>query len=214
MKKACYVIVFLLTLSCGTRHQITDKPITFDAERTQLTKEYMKTRYGIEADSISITPKMIVLHWTEIPSLEQSYQTFFPSTLPNRPDIATASKLNVSSHFLVDQDGTIYRLMPETLMARHVIGLNHTAIGIENVGGTDDMPLTKAQIKANIWLVNYLSDKYPIDYLIGHYEYQQFQNHPFWLEQDTGYRTEKVDPGIDFMTAVRKKTKNLHFKTF
>ena len=32
----------------------------------------------------------------------------------------------------VDRDGTICRLMPETWMARHVIGLNYSAIGIEN----------------------------------------------------------------------------------
>ena len=85
--------------------------------------------------------------------------------------------------------------MPETTMARHVIGLNHAAIGIENVGGTEAMPLTKAQIKSNIRLVKYLSKKYPIDYLIGHYEYANFEGHELWLEKDDGYRTEKTDPG-------------------
>ncbi len=37
---------------------------------------------------------------------------------------------------MVDRDGTRYRLMPETYMARHVIGLNYYSIGIENVGGS------------------------------------------------------------------------------
>src|SRR5580693_7225904 len=51
-----------------------------------------------------------------------------------RPELQREGELNVSAHFLVDRDGTIYRLMPETWMARHCIGLNRVAIGIENVG--------------------------------------------------------------------------------
>ena len=156
---------------------------------------------------------MIVLHWTVIPSLEEAFEAFDPATLPNwRPDIENVSGLNVSSQFMVDRDGTIYSLMPETNMARHVIGLNHCAIGVENVGGTKELPLTKAQLKANIWLVEYLTNKYPIDYLIGHYEYTNFEDHPLWLEKDKTYRTVKTDPGKDFMKKVRKATKNLNFK--
>ena len=113
---------------------------------------------------------------------------------------------------MVDRDGTIYQLLPETTMARHVIGLNHCAIGVENVGGTEELPLTKAQLKSNIWLVKYLKDKYDIDYLIGHYEYTLFENHPLWLEIDEGYRTVKTDPGPEFMANVRKAVTNLDFK--
>ncbi|RXJ52251.1 N-acetylmuramoyl-L-alanine amidase [Gelidibacter gilvus] len=213
MKYALFCISLFLLFSCGTSKKIVDKPIVFDAERIQLTKEYLSTRYGLEQDKPIIVPKMIVLHWTEIPTLQESFDAFYTSQLPSRPDIATASALNVSSQFLVDQDGTIYRLMPELTMARHVIGLNHTAIGVENVGGTKDVPLTHEQIKANIWLVNYLSKKYPIEYLIGHYEYTNFEGHELWLEKDDGYRTEKVDPGEDFMRAVRKKTRKLKLKS-
>ena len=190
-----------------------DKPIIFDEERILLTKEYLATRYGLDQDNTTIVPKMIVLHWTEIPTLQQSFDAFYESALPSRPDIANASSLNVSSQFLVDLDGTIYRLMPENIMARHVIGLNHTAIGVENVGGTPNVPLTKAQIKSNIWLVNYLSEKYPIEYLIGHYEYTNFYGHELWLEKDDGYRTQKVDPGENFMNAVKKGTKKLNLKS-
>lgn len=202
----------LMLLACGTSQKIVDKPIIFDEERTQLTKEYLATRHGLIQDTPTIVPKMIVLHWTVIPTMQQTFDVFNPSQLPSRPDLAMASSLNVSSQFLVDQDGTIYRLMPETTMARHVIGLNHTAIGVENVGGTADLPLTKAQIKANIWLVNYLSEKHPIEYLIGHYEYTNFEDHELWLETDDGYRTEKNDPGEDFMTAVKKGTQKLNLK--
>lgn len=212
MKYLLLCLSFMLCCACGSSKEIVDKPINFDEERITLTKDYLSTRYGLEQDNPNIVPKMIVLHWTIIPTMQKTFDAFYNAKLPGRPDLVDASNLNVSSQFLVDQDGTIYRLMPETTMARHVIGLNHAAIGIENVGGTDDLPLTKAQLKSNVWLVNYLSKKYPIDYLIGHYEYTNFEGHELWLEKDDGYRTEKTDPGEDFMEAVRKRTKKLQLK--
>jgi N-acetyl-anhydromuramyl-L-alanine amidase AmpD len=190
-----------------------DKPIVFNEERELLTLEYLQQRYGLEADRPKIIPKMIVLHWTVIPTFEKSFAAFENPTLPNwRPDIKSVSGLNVSSQFMVDRDGTIYRLLPETTMARHVIGLNHCAIGVENVGGDKEQPLTKAQLKSNIWLVRYLAEKYDIDYLIGHYEYTFFENHPLWLEKDSGYRSVKTDPGADFMEKVRNAVNDLNFK--
>lgn len=212
MKYSLFSITMLMLFACGTSKKIVDKPIIFDEERLQLTKEYLATRHGLIQDNPTIDPKIIVLHYTVIPTMQKTFEAFNPSKLPSRPDLTTASSLNVSSQFLVDQDGTIYRLMPETMMARHVIGLNHTAIGVENVGGTDDFPLTKAQIKSNIWLVNYLSRKYPVEYLIGHSEYTNFEGHELWLETDEGYRTKKSDPGEDFMAAVRSGTKKLDLK--
>ena len=178
-----------------------------------MTLDYLSERYGLEQDAPTITPKIIVLHWTAIPTLQKSFNAFKNTNLPDwRPDIKNVSGLNVSSHFLVDRDGTIYRLLPETTMARHVIGLNHCAIGVENVGGTQDTPLTQDQINANIWLVKYLANKYDIEYLIGHFEYTNFEGHDLWLEKDKGYRTQKTDPGEDFLNSVKKATEHLNFK--
>ncbi len=205
--------MFVLFLAaCSRQIKIVDKPILFDEERKTLTLQYLSERYGLDQDEPTIDPKMIVLHWTVIPTFEESFETFNPAALPSRPDIATASSLNVSSQFMVDRDGTIYRLLPETTMARHVIGLNHCAIGVENIGGTEDLPLTEEQVESNIWLVNYLSSKYDIDYLIGHYEYTNFDGHELWLEKDEGYRTKKDDPGPDFMQKVRAATQENNFK--
>lgn len=213
LKSFLFVLLLSCLISCSVQRSIIDKPINFDEQRITLTKEYLSQRYNLEQDSPDIVPKMIVLHWTVIPTLEESMDAFMNATLPNwRPDIKNVSGLNVSAHFLVDQDGTIYQLMPETTMARHVIGLNHCSIGVENVGGAADLPLTKAQLKSNIWLVNYLATKYNISYLIGHYEYQNFEGHPLWLEVDEGYRTVKTDPGEDFMKKVRKASKKFNFK--
>jgi len=133
----------------------------------------------------------------------------------DRKDIMKASALNVSSHFLVARDGTIYRLMPEIWMARHIIGLNYSSIGIENVGGKGNKKddLTPAQVKSNIALVKYLKAKYPsIRYLIGHYEYRQMEKTSLWLEKDKAYRTVKSDPGKSFMQKVRSAVKYLKLK--
>jgi N-acetyl-anhydromuramyl-L-alanine amidase AmpD len=213
MKYCAIIISLLLLLSCGSSKRIVDKSITFNEERNQLTLDYLSERYGLEQEAPTIIPKMIVLHWTAIPTLQKSFDAFKNSKLPDwRPDIKNASSLNVSAQFLVDRDGTIYRLLPETTMARHVIGLNHCAIGIENVGGTQETPLNQDQMNANIWLVKYLASKYDIEYLIGHFEYTNFEGHELWLEKDDGYRTQKTDPGKDFLNTVKKATEHLNFK--
>lgn len=213
LKNVRLLFCSLLCFGCATSKRIIDKPIIFNEERMHLTSEYLLNRYGIEKEKPTIEPKMIVLHWTAIPTLQDSFEAFENPTLPNwRPDIENVSGLNVSTHFLVDRDGTIYRLMPENIMGRHVIGLNHVAIGVENVGGAENTPLTDAQLKANIYLVSYLAKKYDIEYLIGHHEYTLFENHPFWLEKDQNYRTKKSDPGPEFMNEVRKETQQFNFK--
>lgn len=213
MKHYYLLFTAILFLSCSSNIKIVDKPITFDEEREALTLQYLSERYGINNGTTEITPKMVVLHWTAIPSLENTFKAFEKSKITNsRPDIKSSGALNVSSQFVVDQDGTIYRLMPETKMARHVIGLNHCAIGIENVGGTKDTPLTEAQLKSNIKLVKYLASKYDIDYVIGHFEYTNFVDHELWLEKDPNYRTKKTDPGKEFVTKIRKRGKKLNLK--
>ena len=188
------------------------KPIIFDAERVQLSLEYMKQRYGMIQEKPVIHPVMIVLHWTAIPGLEKTFDVFNRSTLPNaRKEISSAGTLNVSSQYLVDRDGTIFQLMPDTLFARHVIGLNYCAIGVENVGSNNN-PLTNAQLLANEQLIRYLKSKYPIQYLIGHYEYKKFIGTPLWKETDPEYLTAKTDPGISFMKKIRERIKDLHIK--
>lgn len=206
MKKNIVYTLCLLLLSalasCGQDRglHIIQKPIVFNEQREKLSLEYMKEHYGLQADSAVIVPKIIVIHWTAYPDLKQSYDAFYPAVLPDtRPDIEQASSLNVSAHFLVDRDGTIYQLLPETTFARHVIGLNYCAIGIENVADGQQYPLTEAQFEANKKLVKYLIGKYDIEYLIGHDQYKNFIGHPLWKEKDPNYLTNKDDVGKEFM---------------
>ncbi len=232
MKRLLLLATFSLTLTaCATQTEpnqcrtqpiapppaaqklkIVDKPIDFGPKRIALTKAYIKQHYGKDVNTIAITPRVIVLHYTAIGSLKDSYNALKPETLRGRKDIAKASALNVSAHFLVDRDGTVYRLMPDDHMARHVIGLNYSAIGVENVA-KNAKDLTPAQVRANIALVKYLKRKYPtIEYLIGHHEYRKMEKTPLWLEKDKGYRTTKYDPGATFMDEVRSGVKWLGLK--
>ena len=199
-----------------TKNSIVQTPIDFGVKRIALTKEYIKTHYGKEVDNITIHPRAIVLHWTAIMKLPWCMNAMKKEVLSaKRKNIVKASLLNVSSHFLVERDGTIHQLMPDNWMARHVIGLNYSAIGVENIGGFENRveDLTDAQVEANIKLINYLKQKYPeIEYLLGHHEYLKMQKTPLWLELDDSYRTHKDDPGKKFMKAVRAEVKDLHLR--
>ncbi|WPP50124.1 N-acetylmuramoyl-L-alanine amidase [Catalinimonas niigatensis] len=207
------LLVFCSACAGSQPLEIVDKPIIFDDERRALSLEYMKAHYGIEADEPTIDPTMVVVHWTAIPTFEGSFNAFYNTKLPSsRTTIKDGGTLNVSVPYLIDRDGTIYQLMPDTVFARHVIGLNHTAIGIENVGDGKQHPLTEAQYEANKKLIRYLADQYAIDYVIGHHEYEQFKNHSLWLEKDPNYLTEKDDPGNAFMERLRTDLQDLNLK--
>lgn len=215
-KKLCLVFLFAV-LSAAPMQQpdaasvvlpggfrIESKLINFDQERVQLTIAYRRLHQDPHANDVLIQPRMIILHWTAIPAFASSWDYFNRARAEAaRTALATAGEVNVSAHFLVDRDGTIYRLMPETWMARHCIGLNHVAIGIENVGDGERFPLTQAQVNSDAALVRYLVGKYPITHLIGHMEYRSMEGTPFFMELDPKYRNTKPDPGADFMSKVR-----------
>jgi hypothetical protein len=94
--------------------------------------------------------------------------------------------------------------------SRHCIGLNHTAIGIENVGDEAKFPLTDAQVEADAELVRYLVATRPaITRLYGHHEVMGLRGDPIYVELDAGYKNDKGDPGRRFMTKVRAKLTDL-----
>lgn len=209
-----------MTLMAATAGQtpsdlrIVDKAIPFDKERIQLTLEYFRKHYAADAQDITITPQAIVLHYTAINTFESTWNYFSHTRIEAaRPELQREGELNVSSHFLVDRDGTIYRLMPETWMARHCVGLNRVAIGVENVGDAEKYALTDRQVDANAALVRYLAGKYSISYLLGHHEYRRMEKTSLFVELVPGYRTAKSDPGDDFMRRVRAKLSDLHLKS-
>ncbi|MDC0719646.1 N-acetylmuramoyl-L-alanine amidase [Nannocystis bainbridge] len=193
---------------------LVDRPITYDEARVARTIAYRRAHQDPAADSVAIEPRMIVLHHTGGGSADATWRYFDRPTIESgRKAIAAAGDLNVSSQFLVDRDGTIFRLMPETSMARHCVGLNHVAIGVENVGDLEAHLLTDAQVEADAALVRHLKARFPaITHLIGHHEYLAMEGHPYFVERDPKYRTRKVDPGPAFMARVRARLADLELE--
>lgn len=188
---------------------IIDWPITYDDERARLTSAFLTrhvTRFRPSGDvwtDARMIPRVVVLHHTAGPTALGAWTTF-QKAATGRADREDHQRLNTSTQFLVDRDGTIYRLYDETLTGRHAIGLNHLAIGVENVGGIEGHPLTDAQVTANVALIRHLRAKYPtITHVVGHHETRRMEAHPYFDERDPNYRTVKIDPGDAFMREVR-----------
>jgi len=219
MYKSILVFVFIVLSNVAIAKNdsipaihIIEKPISFSEERKKLSVEYLQNRHGLSLQKPIITPKIIVLHFTEGGTIKSVFNYFNSATIEaGRPYNKKQSNLNVSSHYLIDRDGTIYHLLADTLFARHTIGLNYCAIGVENIGSVSN-PLTEKQVAANVALINYLSKKYPIEYVIGHSEYGKFRKTPLWKETDPNYFTGKADPGESFLKQVREGIKNLNVK--
>ncbi len=74
---------------------------------------------------------------------------------------------------MIDRDGTIYQLVPRSIMCRHTVGLNYTSFGIEHVGKSDgDVMNNKRQLAASLRLTRWLRCRYGIatKNVIGHSE--------------------------------------------
>ena len=196
------------------RPPIVDTPMAWSDRREALTLEYRRRHSDPDAVDLAIVPKVIVLHYTGGDSAKSTRSYFDNVTIEDaRKELQRAGKVNVSAHFVVDRDGTIYQLQPVTRFARHCIGLNHVAIGIENAGDEAKFPLTDAQVLADAALVRWLVAENPtITHLLGHHEVMGFRADPLYVERDASYKNDKPDPGARFMAKVRAKLGDLDLK--
>lgn len=193
-------------------HAITiiDAPMKWSTKREALTLGYRRAHSDRAAKDLAIEPRVILLHYTAGGSGKSTREYMDNVEIEaSRPELRKAGTVNVSSHYVIERDGTIYRLQPETRFARHCIGLNHIAIGIENVGDDKRWPLTDAQVEANAALVRALTARFPITHLLGHFEVMTFRQHAYYKELDAGYQNDKPDPGAAFMQKVRAKVGDL-----
>ena len=164
---------------------MVDAPIAWPPERDAAMLAYRRLHTDPAATDTTITPKMIVLHYTAGGSAKGTKAYFDNLHMEkSRAKLASGGDVNVSAHFLVDRDGTIYKLMPEDRMARHAIGVNHVAIGVENVGDEDKWPLTAAQVAADAALIRDLKSRWPIEILLGHHEVRGLDGTPWIARHD------------------------------
>ena len=147
---------------------IVQKPIPFPARRKQEMAAYARRHYGIDSYRLR-DPNVIVEHYTVTSTFQQTFNTF----APDNPDSELRELPGTCAHYVIDRDGTIYQLVPRSIMCRHTVGLNYTAIGIEHVGFSDGEILRNAkQLAASLRLTRWLRCLYGIDTknVIGHSE--------------------------------------------
>jgi hypothetical protein len=165
--------------------RVVAKPIPYGADRKADMRAYARRHYGID-DFRLRAPRVIVEHYTVTDTFQPVYDTF----APNRPDVELGELPGVCSHYVIDRDGTIYQLVPTTIMCRHTVGLNYTAIGIEHVGRSDAEVLgNPAQMAASLRLTRMLQGRYGITTrnVIGHNENR---SSPFHRERVPRLRTQ------------------------
>jgi N-acetylmuramoyl-L-alanine amidase len=146
---------------------------------------YAERHYGIDTYRL-MDPRVIVEHYTETPDLQSTYEIF----APDHPDSELHELPNTCAHFVVDRSGAIYQLVPVTIMCRHTVGLNYTAIGIENVGYSDRAILENpAELQASLALTRWLRCEYRISIanVIGHNE---SLSSPYHHENVSSLRTQ------------------------
>ena len=93
--------------------------------------------------------EMIVLHCTE-GSLSSTLAEF-----------QNPRGRRVSAHYVIDRNGDIFQMVRDGERANHCRGANGKSIGIEHVGGENDL-LAKAQANASISLIRWLIEQYDI----------------------------------------------------
>lgn len=160
------MLVLAVALAIAKPH-IVWKPIPFGAKRKAEMTQYAERHYGI--DSYVLRPKVIVEHYTATNSFASAYNTF----AADAPDVELHQLPGTCAHFIIDRDGTIYQLVPLSIMCRHTVGLNYAAVGIEHVGTSDSEVLhDAAQMRSSLALTAWLMARYHIALrnVIGHNE--------------------------------------------
>jgi N-acetylmuramoyl-L-alanine amidase len=148
------------------RPPIVSKLIPFPDSRKQEMRAYAQRHYGLNTFRL-VRPQVIVEHFTVIETFGPVFDTF----AANKAHLGELP--GTCAHFVIDADGTIYQLVPLGLMCRHAVGLNHTAIGIEMVGQSDqDILGNPPQLRAALDLTLWLMQRFGIELrnVIGHNE--------------------------------------------
>jgi N-acetylmuramoyl-L-alanine amidase len=163
-------------------------PIPFGARRKAEMVAYVRRHYGsfMRPTWRLVDPHVIVIHYTDGPSFQSAWNTFALDV----PDSELHELPATCAHFVIDTNGTIYQLVSLGTMCRHTVGLNWTAIGIENVGSSDAQVMASVrQMSANLRLVRWLRCRFHIEIanVIGHNE---SLSSPYHREDVVALRTQ------------------------
>jgi N-acetylmuramoyl-L-alanine amidase len=167
-------------------------------EKMRIINDLLPYNDNLEKRDVQ-TIDMIVLHCTELPTLEEARQH-------GERIRYKESKTGNSGHYYINRDGHIYRYVEDNRVAHHVIGYNQRSIGIEivNTGryphwflSTHQVPTeeyTQAQIKSVIDLITYLKNRYPD--ISGLKRHSDLDLEKITAEDNPGILIRrKIDPG-------------------
>jgi N-acetylmuramoyl-L-alanine amidase len=157
--------------------------IPFGAARKSEMRQYAQLHYGIDSYHI-VGPHLVIWHYTASTTFSSVWNTF----ADNVPDVQFHALPQVCAHFVIDTNGTSYQRVPLNIMCRQVVGLDYTAIGIENVGLSDQQVIgDAAQYRAGLQLTRWLRCRYhlPVSHVIGHNE---SLSSPYYLEHVAAWR--------------------------
>ena len=147
---------------------IDQRFIPFGDRRKRQMARYSLRHYGVRAWRLK-NPKQIVEHVAVANTVASVINAF----VPNRPDPEFNELPNGCAHIVVSGQGRVVQLVPVGIRCRHVVGLNHVAIGIEHTGFRDgDVLNNRRQMRASIRLTKWLRCRYDIGIrdVIGHRE--------------------------------------------
>ena len=142
--------------------------IPFPQQRKEEMAAYAQRHYGFSSYRLE-DPRVIVQHFTVTDTADQAIAIFEP----DEPDSELGELPGTCAHFVIERDGTILQLVPLSIMCRHTVGLNYTAIGIEHVGFSADEVLgNDAQMASSLALTRWLQARHAItdEDVIGHNE--------------------------------------------
>jgi AmpD protein len=125
-------------------------------------------------------PSLVIVHGISLPPRTfggDGVARLFTNTLDAaaHPYYAAIAQVQVSAHFFVRRDGTLFQFVPCTERAWHA-GVsswrgrercNDFSIGVE-LEGADDIPYTPAQYAVLAALLWALKNRYPIQAAVGH----------------------------------------------
>ena len=174
-------------------------PIPFGTTRKRQMKAYARRHYGLNTHLLR-EPKVIGQHFTASSTFASAFDTF----VSNAPNVG--EKPGVCAHFLIDTDGAIHQLVSLRFMCRHIIGLNHTSIGIEHVGTSDaEVMGNRRQLRASLRLTRWLRSRYGLKTadVIGHAESLRS---PHYLEKVPSFRGQTHS---DFRPATMRRYRRL-----
>lgn len=156
---------------------------------------YSSRHYG-KAEWKLRDPELIVLHTAEAPTFGSVYNTFASN------DPLFGQLPGVCSHFVVGSHGARVQLVSLRIRCRHVIGLNHVAVGIEHVGyGPGPVFENKRQLRSSLHLTQRLRCLLgiPVRDVIGHNESLRSR---FYRERD---HSQRGQTSSDFPRRVMKR---------